>query len=113
MAFCISSDSGSTSEANLAMMLPSRPIRNFSKFHCTAPEKGGLLSFAVRNLKADGVLAFQGDLGEHVELDLVIVGAELLDLRLGPRFLAAEIVAGKAEHGQADLAYLACRACNP
>lgn len=37
MAEVSSGDSGSTLESNLAMMLPSRPIRNLVKFHFTSP----------------------------------------------------------------------------
>jgi hypothetical protein len=52
-------------------------------------------------------------LGEHREADLVVQAAKLRDLGFAPRLLAAELVAGKAEHRQATLAILAPQGFKP
>ena len=44
-----------------------------------------------------GVPAVDVDLAEHVEGDVVLPRGELLDLGLGARLLAAELVAGEAQ----------------
>src|SRR5262249_46381313 len=45
-----SSEPGSTSDPKRATTAPPRPMRNFSKFHCTGPADCGLVSLEVRNL---------------------------------------------------------------
>ena len=47
------------------------------------------------------VRAFHVQLVEHRERDLILAGAELLDLRIGPWLLLSELVAGEAQHDQA------------
>ncbi len=47
------------------------------------------------------ILAVDLDLGEHGEADAVIGAAELADLLFAAGFLSAELVAGKAQDGEA------------
>ncbi|MNU10340.1 hypothetical protein D3C72_2574350 [compost metagenome] len=48
-----------------------------------------------------GVGAVDVDLGEQREGDVVLHAAEIADLGFVAGFLVAELVAGKAQHGQA------------
>ena len=52
------------------------------------------------------VFAIDIHLGEHREADIVVEAAEFADGSLVARFLRAELVAGKAQHGQSALAIL-------
>src|SRR3954468_12369701 len=47
------------------------------------------------------LVAVDVDLGKHRKRDGIVAGAELLDLGGVARFLAAELIARKAEHGKA------------
>ena len=100
MAVIIGGDSGSTSDLNLARICPSRPIRNFSKFHSISPGNVEVAA-AVRYWNSGTLLLPSSDLGEDVELHAVIRLAELLNLRIRARFLLAEIIRRKAEDTQA------------
>jgi hypothetical protein len=54
-----------------------------------------------------GAVAVDVDLGEHRERHAVVLFAERTDLFLAARFLAAELVAGEAQHFQATRMQLA------
>ena len=83
-------------------MVPSRAMRNFSKFQVMSPLGAGLVSTVVRYLiEGRDVVALDADFGEHGESHIVFCGAECFDLEVGAGFLGAEVVGGEAEDGEA------------
>ena len=72
------------------------------KFHLIACGAEHALLFVLEiSVERVGVLAVDVDLGEHRKAHAVILLAECADLAFAARLLMAELVAGKAQHGEA------------
>jgi hypothetical protein len=85
-----------------------------AKFHWMSPGAVGARRLARQELvERVAAGAVDLDLGEHREGDAELRLAEGLDLALAARFLATELVAREAEHGEAAPAELLVQLLQP
>ncbi len=100
-----SSAEGFVAGAKRSMTRPSRPIRNFVKFHLIfcVPRRPGFSPLQI-DVERVGARAVHLDLGQNRECHVVGERAEALDLLGVARLLGAELVAGKPQHHEAPAA---------
>ena len=118
---------GSISGPKRPTTAPSRPTRNFSKFHATSVSPAGrrAANLAVgleqgfrpglrqRPVERIRIAALDRDLGEDREVHTIGQPAEILDLGIRARLLPGEIVGREAEHDQAAIAIVAVERLEP
>lgn len=107
MSATTSGDSGSVRGRMRAATSPCGEIRNFSKFHWTSPAAPSASAVRVSSAYSGSpALAVHVGLLKEREGHAVCRRAEGPDLLGGAGLLAAELVAGHAEHGEAAVAVL-------